>query len=100
MTEKMIESRIKKLSALEEQIAQLQEQAETIKSELKADLEEKGLDELKTKFFLKKTLIGCTIRTHWNGLSYPTKRKEILSIPFIQFLIMDMRKAIGRQWLK
>ncbi len=52
MTERMIENRIKKLSALEEQIAQLQEQADIIKSELKADLEEKGLDELKTKNFL------------------------------------------------
>lgn len=43
MTERMIENRVKKLSALEEQIAQLQEQAEAIKGELKADLEEKGL---------------------------------------------------------
>ena len=52
MTERMIESRIKKLSALEERITQLQEQTEKIKAELKADLEEKGLDELKTKNFL------------------------------------------------
>ena len=54
MTERMIENRIKKLSALEEQIAQLQEQAEEIKTELKADLEEKGVQELKTKNFLIK----------------------------------------------
>lgn len=46
MTERMIENRVKKLSALEKQIAQLQEQADAIKGELKADLEEKGLDEL------------------------------------------------------
>lgn len=52
MTERMIENRVKKLSALEEQIAQLQEQADAIKGELKADLEEKDLDELKTKNFL------------------------------------------------
>lgn len=52
MTERMIENRIKKLSALEEQIAQLQEQAEAIKTELKADLDEKGVQELKTKNFL------------------------------------------------
>lgn len=52
MTERMIENRIKKLSALEEQIAQLQGQAEEIRAELKADLDEKGLDELKTKNFL------------------------------------------------
>lgn len=52
MTEKMIENRIKKLSALEEQIVQLQDLADIIKGELKADLEEKGLDELKTRNFL------------------------------------------------
>lgn len=52
MTERMIENRINKLSALEMQIAQLQEQADAIRGELKADLEEKGLDELKTKNFL------------------------------------------------
>lgn len=54
MTERMIESRIKKLSALEEQIALLQEQAEEIKSELKSDLDEKGVQELRTKNFLIK----------------------------------------------
>ena len=54
MTERMIENRIKKLSVLEGRIAQLQDQADMIKSELKADLEEKGLDELKTKNFLIK----------------------------------------------
>lgn len=52
MTERMIENRVKKLSTLETQIAQLQEQADVIKGELKADLEEKGLDELQTKNFL------------------------------------------------
>jgi len=52
MTERMIENRVRKLSALEEQIAQLQEQADAIKGELKADLEKKGLDELKTKNFI------------------------------------------------
>lgn len=52
MTERMIENRVKKLSTLETQIAQLQKQADVIKGELKADLEEKGLDELQTKNFL------------------------------------------------
>ena len=52
MTERMIENRIKKLSALEEQIAQLQGQADAIKGELKADLEKKGLEDLQTKNFL------------------------------------------------
>lgn len=35
MTERMVENRIKKLFALEEQITQLQEQADAIKGELK-----------------------------------------------------------------
>lgn len=52
MTERMIENRIKKLTELEEQITKLQEQADVIKGELKADLEEKGIDELKTKNFM------------------------------------------------
>lgn len=52
MTERMIENRIKKLTELEEQITKLQEQADSIKGELKADLEKKGVDELKTKNFL------------------------------------------------
>lgn len=37
---------------MQSQIAKLQEQAEAIKAELKADLEEKGAQELKTKNFL------------------------------------------------
>lgn len=52
MTERMIENRIKKLSALEEQILQLQEQADAIKGELKAELEEREIDELKTTNFV------------------------------------------------
>ena len=45
MTERMIENRIKKLRELEAA-------AEAIRAELKADLEEKGVDELKTKNFI------------------------------------------------
>jgi predicted phage-related endonuclease len=52
MTERMIENRIRKLHELETQIRDLQQQADTIKSELKADLEEKGVNELKTNSFL------------------------------------------------
>lgn len=52
MTERQIENRISKLNALESQISQLQEQADGIKSELKNDLENKGLDEVKTKNFV------------------------------------------------
>ena len=49
MTERMIENRIKKLRELEAQQKELEAAAETIRAELKADLEEKGVDELKTK---------------------------------------------------
>lgn len=52
MTEKMIENRIKKLQAIEAQQKELEACAEAIRAELKADLEEKGLEELKTRNFL------------------------------------------------
>ena len=49
MTERQIENRIKKLQAIEAQQKELEQQAEALKAEIKADLEEKGLQELKTK---------------------------------------------------
>ena len=52
MTERMIENRIKKLRELEAQQKELEAAAEVIRAELKADLEEKGVDELKTKNFI------------------------------------------------
>ena len=52
MTEKMIENRIKKLQAIEAQREELEAAAEAIRAELKADLEQKGVDELKTRNFL------------------------------------------------
>lgn len=52
MTERQIENRIKKLQAIESQQKELEQQAEALKAEIKADLEEKGLQELKTKNFL------------------------------------------------
>ena len=52
MTERMIENRVKKLQELEAQQKEIEAQAEAIRAELKADLEEKGLDELKTKNFI------------------------------------------------
>ena len=52
MTERMIENRVKKLQKLEAQQKELEVQAEAIRAELKADLEEKGVEELRTKNFL------------------------------------------------
>ena len=52
MTERMIENRIKKLQAIEEQQKELEVAADAIRAELKADLEEKGVEELQTKNFI------------------------------------------------
>lgn len=52
MTERMIESRIKKLQAIEARQKELEQKAEAIRAELKADLEQKGLEELQTKNFV------------------------------------------------
>lgn len=52
MTERMIENRVNKLRELEAQQKELEAAAEAIRAELKADMEEKGLDELKTKNFI------------------------------------------------
>ena len=52
MTERMIENRVKRLQEIEAQQKELETAAEAIRAELKADTEEKGLDELKTKNFI------------------------------------------------
>ena len=52
MTERMIENRVKKLQELEAQQKELEAAAEAIRTELKADLAEKGVEELKTKNFV------------------------------------------------
>ena len=52
MTERMIENRVKRLQEIEAQQKELETAAEAIRAELKADMEEKGLDELKTKNFI------------------------------------------------
>ena len=45
----MTERQIKKLQVIEAKQKELEQQAEALKAEIKADLEEKGLQELKTK---------------------------------------------------
>ena len=49
MGERAIENRINKLQELETQIASLEAQAEKLRDEIKADMEAKGVDEIKTK---------------------------------------------------
>ena len=48
MTDRQIENRIRKLQEIESQIKALEEQAEVVRSELKADMEEKGSEEITT----------------------------------------------------
>lgn len=52
MTERMIENCIRKLQEIEARQKELEATAEAIQGRLKADLEEKGVDELKTKNFI------------------------------------------------
>lgn len=52
MTNRQIENRIKKLRELEEEIAQLSAEADTLRDELKKDMETKGEDEIKTPSFI------------------------------------------------
>ena len=52
MTERMIENRIRKLQELEAQQREIEAAADAIRAELKADLEEKGVEELATKNFI------------------------------------------------
>lgn len=52
MTEKQIENRIKKLQAIEARQKELEQQAEAIRTELKADMEQRGVEELQTRNFV------------------------------------------------
>lgn len=46
MTERMLKNRIDKLDAIAAQQKELEEQAEAIRNEIKADMEQKGVDEI------------------------------------------------------
>ncbi len=78
MTERMIENRVKKLRAIEAQQKELETAAEAIRAELKADLEEKGLDELKTKNFLIrwKEIISSRLDARWNEQEWIPKNDK------------------------
>ncbi len=52
MTNKQIDNRIKKLQGIEAQVKELEKEAESIRAELKADLEAKGEDEHNTGSFI------------------------------------------------
>lgn len=49
MTERMIENRVKKIQDLEAQKEALEKEIERLKTELKTDMEEKGVSEIKTQ---------------------------------------------------
>ena len=52
MTERQIENRVKKLREIESQRKALEEQEKALKEEIKADMESKGLEEIRTKNFI------------------------------------------------
>ncbi|WP_458398198.1 hypothetical protein [Anaerotignum sp.] len=80
MTERRIERRLKKLAELEQQIADLQMEAEAIKDEIKQDMEEKGIDEMCCK---DKVIRWRTIQT--NRLDGKALQKALPDI-YRQFL--------------
>lgn len=52
MTSKQIDNRARKLEALEAEIKALEDQAEAVKAELKAELEDQGVEEINTGAFV------------------------------------------------
>lgn len=67
LTDRKIENRIRKIQELQAQIKELEKQAEAVRAELKADLQERGLEEFTTGK-------GCTVR--WKKMiqsSFDTK---------------------------
>lgn len=52
MTERQIENRVRKLKEIESQRKALEEQEKALKTEIKKDMESKGLEEMKTKNFV------------------------------------------------
>ena len=52
MTNRQLDNRVKKLQDLEAQIKALEEQADTLRDEIKADLTDKGEDEHSTGAFI------------------------------------------------
>jgi len=52
MGERALENRIRKMKEIEAQIAELELQAEKLRAEIKTDMENKGLEEMKTPNFI------------------------------------------------
>ena len=52
MTNRQLDNRVKKIQALEEQIKELEAQADALRDEIKADLSDKGEDEHNTGSFI------------------------------------------------
>ena len=51
MTDKMIDNRVKKLMDLDARIDDLKKEADAIRDELKGELSDRGVDEVRTKTF-------------------------------------------------
>lgn len=68
MTERRIERRLNRLAEVEAQIAELQAEADSIKDELKADMEEKGLEEMTCRDKVIRWRTICTNRLDGKAL--------------------------------
>ncbi len=68
MTDKMIDNRVKKIQSIEAQVKELEAQAESIRAELKADLEGKNLDEYNTGSFIVRWKEVITARLDTKAL--------------------------------
>lgn len=68
MTDKMIDNRVKKIQSVEAQVKELEAQAESIRAELKADLEGKNLEEYNTGCFIVRWKEVITARLDTKAL--------------------------------
>ena len=73
MTERQIENRVKKQKEIERQRKALEEQEKALKAEIKADMESKGLEEMKTKNFIIrwKEIISNTLDSKALKATFP-----------------------------
>lgn len=73
MTERQIENRVKKLQEIERQRKELERQEKELKDEIKRDMENKGLDELRTKNFIIrwKEIISNTLDSKALKATFP-----------------------------
>lgn len=75
MGERALENRIKKLRELEAQQKELAEQAEKIKAEIKADMQEKGAEEIHTASFIVR--LKEVVTNRFDSKSFAKEHKSL-----------------------